>query len=1156
MSSTIEECAEERAVVQKAIESLNHKAVLFENVGARPHPPRDVYRPRLESAHIFVGIYRESYGWIADDMTISGVEDEFRLAAGLGMPRLVYVLREAPARQQKLQGLIQRAKDDLTVWCYNEPGSLHDRIRDDITEVVSSRFVDQPLSNLSVVSPTEFLESLFPGSSRPYRRPVVEQDLVAALEVTERLSVMGPLGGGKSVLLAQLSARLGWVFVDARGLTGVSLTSKIANSLRDAQGRPPRTFTNESEAADALHEGWSALGGRALVVDGAEKPRAVWDLIPSGAQLVVSSRQAIAVPSRQVFQVPSLQADEIKSWVTDLRGSVPSSQELIQLTEQSQGNPLYLRFYALGEPLQEALSLQTLIIETFEALSPTAREVVQYLSLADHPLDLATLAELVDTGDGPEHLVAYVNEAAALVADLRSGLSIVHEYCGSTLVDHLRSSPTRFSFLATRLGGHYERNGEYVRAFAVYDDAGERARADALVDRAAYQAGSRGRGALSAAVFDRQVEIAVTQDDGPKEVVARISAAQALQERGDLNGARDQIGLARSRAEEVDDPRLGLIVREAELTLKLVPMSVADRASALADLRDAYSMNGFAFESARTATALAELYIKAEMLTDSEGPLRDALAYFSDVGDMYGQRVARVNLAAALSGLEGRSEEAASIAKELTEEIDPDRHPRERAIICNIMTRRLRHAGKPEFAKGFAREAIGIGKQLGNHHLVAINQINLGNIERDEESLETALQEYRSADEAAVQAADPSTEAVANFHIASVLNEQQEHELAGFHAQHSAAKAREAGHALVQARAYKELAVARRSLGNVSTAIDAYIAAFVASDDHPTSRPWKPGLVCAALALAAETNRADLTLRVLGELFGKEGHAETGDVEADTVRLLYAKLRAMVASVGSERVLPMVSLAMSGVLVGVPRLIERRIAIQAAESLLLEWDSGESDSALLGLVAMFLACDWDSFSMADIVDLAEGVVKMNRRVQFKPQSDGSAHWNVRIGPDPAILVTVTQLDDNNRSAVIALVIACLLTSVGESFCEDIIGTIQHPRNEAAFLVTSRTEFEAQIGSNAVDFGNLERGFGILRVKDPTQEQQFPFFIVYEEGFGTAWRPAKEDIADIHRLFAEILYKLASHLLAKELEPEVINPKVDGLMRKLIWVNDL
>ena len=1089
-------------------------------------------------------------------LTVSGVEDEFRLAADLGMPRLVYVLREAPEREQELRRLIQRAKKDLTVWFYDEPGSLRDRVRDDITAVVSGRFVDQPLDNLDIVRPTEFLESIFPGSSRPYRRLVVEPDLVTALELTERLCVMAPLGGGKSVLLSQLSARHNWLFVDARKLTGVNLSAKIANSLRVAQGRQPRMFVNESEASDALREAWREFGGRTLVVDGAEEPQGVWDLIPAGARLVVSSRQSIAVPAPHVFQVPPLQADEIQSWVSDLRGSVPSPKELSQLAEQSQGIPLYLRFYSLGEPPQEARSLQGLIIETFEALSPPAREVVLYLSLADRPLDLTALTTLVAAGGGPEHVGSLVNEAAGLVADLPSGLSVVHEYCRSTLVDHLRSSPTRYSFLATRLGGYYERKEEYLRAFVVYDDADERLRAEALVDRAAYQAGSRGHGTLSVSAFSRQVEIAVTQDHGPKEVVARISLAQALRELGHLTEAREQIGLARRRAEEVDDRRIGLIVREAELTLRLVPMSVLDRATALGTLRGAYSADGYDFEAARTATALAELYIKAEMLAASEGPLRDALAYFAAFGDRYGQRIARVNLAAALSGLEGRDEEAAAIAQELTAEIDPDRHPRERTIICNIMTRRLRHAGKPELAKRFAMEAIEIGRRLGNHHVIAVNHINLGNVERDQGSLEPALQEYRSADEAALRAGDPRDEASANFHIASVLNEQEEHVLAGFHAQHSAIKAREAGHPLVQARAYKELAVARRGLRDVPGAIDAYIDAFVASQHHATSKAWKPDLVCAALALAAEANRGDLTLRVLVELFGEGGHPETADAKADMVRLLYGRLREMVATVNSERVLPMVALAMSGILVGAPKPIERRVAIQAAESLLKELDGPERDSALLALVAIVVACDWDSLSMADVVDLAERVVSVDRRVHFKPQSDGGAHWNVRIGPDPRILVTVTQLDDNNRSAVIGLVIACLLTSVGDRFCEDIIGTVQRPRHEAAFVVTSRSECEAQITPTAVDLGDLERGFGIVRGTDPLQEQQVPSFIVYDDGFGTPWRPADEHVADFHRLFAEILYSVASHLLSKELEPEVINPKVDALMRNLMWMNDL
>jgi hypothetical protein len=71
VSSTIQELAPERAVVRRAIEELHLTPVLFE-LGARPHPPRTLYRAYLEQSDIFVGIYWQSYGWVAPDMDVSG----------------------------------------------------------------------------------------------------------------------------------------------------------------------------------------------------------------------------------------------------------------------------------------------------------------------------------------------------------------------------------------------------------------------------------------------------------------------------------------------------------------------------------------------------------------------------------------------------------------------------------------------------------------------------------------------------------------------------------------------------------------------------------------------------------------------------------------------------------------------------------------------------------------------------------------------------------------------------------------------------------------------------------------------------------------------------------------------------------------------------
>src|SRR6516225_1288048 len=98
ISSTLGELAAERAAARRAIARLHLVPVYYES-GARPHPPRNIYRAYLEQSQIFVGIYWQRYGWVAPGMEISGLEDEFRLAAG--KPMLLY-LKRPPRELERL----------------------------------------------------------------------------------------------------------------------------------------------------------------------------------------------------------------------------------------------------------------------------------------------------------------------------------------------------------------------------------------------------------------------------------------------------------------------------------------------------------------------------------------------------------------------------------------------------------------------------------------------------------------------------------------------------------------------------------------------------------------------------------------------------------------------------------------------------------------------------------------------------------------------------------------------------------------------------------------------------------------------------------------------------------------------------------------------
>jgi hypothetical protein len=120
ISSTMGELAAERAAARRAIARLHLVPVWYES-GARPHPPRSMYRAYLEQSQVFVGIYWQRYGWAAPGMEISGLEDEYRLAAG--KPMLLYLKRPAPDQEPRLTAMIDSIRAAGTVSYRTLPAS-------------------------------------------------------------------------------------------------------------------------------------------------------------------------------------------------------------------------------------------------------------------------------------------------------------------------------------------------------------------------------------------------------------------------------------------------------------------------------------------------------------------------------------------------------------------------------------------------------------------------------------------------------------------------------------------------------------------------------------------------------------------------------------------------------------------------------------------------------------------------------------------------------------------------------------------------------------------------------------------------------------------------------------------------------------------------
>jgi tetratricopeptide (TPR) repeat protein len=139
VSSTLGELADERQAVAQAISTLRLTAVMFD-LGARSHPPQQVYRDYLLQCDVFIGLYWQRYGWVGPEMGISGLEEEFELSAAL--PRLLYVKTPAPDRDPRLDDLIARVETEALVsyQTFGSASELGKLVADDLAALLSVPF--------------------------------------------------------------------------------------------------------------------------------------------------------------------------------------------------------------------------------------------------------------------------------------------------------------------------------------------------------------------------------------------------------------------------------------------------------------------------------------------------------------------------------------------------------------------------------------------------------------------------------------------------------------------------------------------------------------------------------------------------------------------------------------------------------------------------------------------------------------------------------------------------------------------------------------------------------------------------------------------------------------------------------------------------------
>ena len=203
--STLQELAGERQAARAAVEQLRLAPVMFE-LGARPHPAQELYRAYLEQSHIFIGIYWQRYGWVAPDMTVSGLEDEYLLSGS--KPKLIYIKSPAPDREPRLTEMLNRIKgDNLSYKYFTTAEELRETIENDLAMVLSESFeTTQPSEPPIVSAPTQRTNLTQPPTPLIGReRELAEVCALLSQDTVSLITLIGLGGAGKTRLAWQVA---------------------------------------------------------------------------------------------------------------------------------------------------------------------------------------------------------------------------------------------------------------------------------------------------------------------------------------------------------------------------------------------------------------------------------------------------------------------------------------------------------------------------------------------------------------------------------------------------------------------------------------------------------------------------------------------------------------------------------------------------------------------------------------------------------------------------------------------------------------------------------------------------------------------------------------------------------------------------------------
>jgi tetratricopeptide (TPR) repeat protein len=1056
-------------------------------------------------------------------MQISGVEDEFRVAIQLGLPRFIYIHADAQDREPLLSELLKDL-GGVKYYRFGAQDDLFERIREDLGSELARRWLLARTNRATKVQePAKFLGKTL---ARVLRASVIEA-LARTVEEKRVVEVTGPLGSGKSVLLASLAEHHGWPFLlDAESFRDV------VNSVIDAMsGSGELDWDLDFEGAVQKVVEWTKASGNAIVLDACRDPALIANVVEEitrrgGKPRIVFSCVRAQSGAFERFDVPRFSRADIAEYIEKRTGQRPRQEEVEAAERRSSGLPLFLRLVA-AEGGQDG-TLEDLERARFSRLPANARELVSFLAIADGALSLKVAQDLLEVSafEGFREIVRASEDLVVCDGDM---VDLAHAHVRTTLRLMLAPEVIRVRSQARQVAKALFRAGETTAGVLLSLARGISISLDQL------RCAANDAAIVSDMASVAKIEVARRQLLGGDEqhlsefVHSSLSLAQALSETGRDEDAKPIWEEARKLAADAKDEELTNLVEDMRsVRAALTTFSTADVDRVLKRHEDALG-SGDKRTAVHLAIELSTLYLRIREFDKAATYARRARDLFKELGECHGERVAMRNLGAALLSVPAREEEGRAMLEQVSR--FQMRSRREEAWWLNLRCRILRMDGKDEEAAVVCEQAITIGEELGDHGIVAMNATNRGNVAADLGDVATADYWYSRASAAAKSAGAVTGEAFASLRQAELWTPEFPNK-AEIYASHAVALLRETAATEDLARALRARGKAQERLGRVIEAAESFAEALFTGAG---SEPMRLRLFGRAFRLLSEAEGTDRAVKRLLRLACGQ---EADELVQAVNRLAIELTRRLPGPAGAQ----LAALAFREVVRGMPSVIRRRFFRLSAKALIDHLVTSNDVSPLIGL----LRCDFrDALTFEDVRWFGDMLHKEDLGLSFRVYADGAVALCVALpGERVDLWITLDQLDDQIETALVTVLLWLFLRGASTALVESLLVDVELRRAEVNVKVVAFSETK-ELG---LPVKEEDLGLGGAVTRPSVLGAEVPTIVIFRDGV------VAEDGVGLPHLFASILTELAIQFSGREMEEGSTAKAVLRVLRPLFTVD--